>query len=49
MLGAKEMETRTVSVRARDSKGELVTLPLEEAMQKLSLLRESRTLENSLS
>lgn len=42
------MENRTVSVRARDSKGDLATLPLDEALQKLRQLRDTRELNNTL-
>ena len=48
VLGAKEMEDRAVSIRARDSKGELTVLPLDEAVRKLAQLRDERRLENTL-
>ncbi|ROT41534.1 threonyl-tRNA synthetase [Sodiomyces alkalinus F11] len=48
VLGAKEMENRTVSIRARDSKGDLATLPLDEALKKLRQLRDTRELNNTL-
>lgn len=42
------MENGTVSIRARDSKGELVTQHLAQAAENLRRLRASRTLENNL-
>jgi threonyl-tRNA synthetase len=42
------MEDRTVSIRARDSKGDLTTLSLQDALDKLTALKESRSLANTL-
>ncbi|KAF2502637.1 threonyl-tRNA synthetase [Lophium mytilinum] len=44
VLGAQEMENRSVSIRIRDSTGALTVLPLDEAIQKLIALRETRSM-----
>ena len=51
VVGAQEKQSRTVNIRNRDdpktqSKGALV--PLDEAVQKLRVLKAERRLENSL-
>lgn len=51
MVGAEEMEARTVNIRNRDdpnqqSKGEMVSL--SEALEKLTKLRDSRQLLNAI-
>ena len=51
MVGAQEKESRSVNIRNRDdqethSKGELI--PLDEAIQKLKVLRKERRLINSI-
>lgn len=48
VLGAKEMETKAVSIRVRDSKGELTVLSLDEAIKVLSEIRSTRSLTNDL-
>ncbi|KAF1816720.1 threonyl-tRNA synthetase [Eremomyces bilateralis CBS 781.70] len=50
VLGAAEMEKRTVSIRVRDqdSKAPQIVMPLDEAIEKLAALRESRNVENVL-
>ncbi|KAK5015537.1 threonyl-tRNA synthetase, partial [Cryomyces antarcticus] len=51
VVGAQEKESRTVNIRNRDdqatqAKGELI--PLDEALEKMLKLRDSRALENKL-
>jgi len=51
VVGAQEKESRTVNIRNRDDeesqkKGELI--PLDEAIEKLSKLRDERRLKNAL-
>ncbi len=53
VLGAKEMQYRSVSIRTRDSAAQsgedaLLVIKLDEAIEKLKALRESRALENKL-
>lgn len=38
------MQDRSVSIRVRDSKGDLTTLSLDEVVKRLSLLRETKGL-----
>ena len=42
------MKNETVSVRARDSKGDLLTLPLKDVLEKLDKLRADKSLDNML-
>lgn len=51
VVGAQEMQSRTVNIRNRDdqstqAKGDLV--PLDEAISKLVSLRDERKLENAM-
>lgn len=51
VVGAQEKESRSVNIRNRDdqetqSKGELI--PLDEAIQKLKVLKKERRLINSI-
>jgi threonyl-tRNA synthetase len=46
VLGAKEMEDRTVSIRTRDSKSAPTVLALDEAIKAFSALRQSKGLTN---
>ncbi|OAA56688.1 threonyl-tRNA synthetase [Niveomyces insectorum RCEF 264] len=48
VLGAKEMQDRSVSIRVRDSKGDLTTLPLDEAVARLEKLRDEKALGTEL-
>lgn len=38
------MQDRSVSIRVRDSKGDLTTLPLDVVVERLSRLRETKGL-----
>lgn len=42
------MEERTISIRVRDSKGDLLSLSLDEVLVRLDRLREDRGVENVL-
>lgn len=42
------MEDRTVSIRVRDSKGDLISMSLDDVVSKLETLREERGIENLL-
>ncbi|EFX03175.1 threonyl-tRNA synthetase [Grosmannia clavigera kw1407] len=44
VLGSKEMQDRSVSIRVRDSKGDLTTLSLDVVVERLSRLRETKGL-----
>jgi threonyl-tRNA synthetase len=51
VVGAEEMQSRTVNIRNRDdpekqSKGELI--PLDDAIEKLTKLKDSRQLKNAI-
>jgi threonyl-tRNA synthetase len=51
VVGAQEKETKTVNIRNRDdqstqAKGDLI--PLDEAVAKLTALRDTRQLENKI-
>ncbi|CAK7206452.1 threonyl-tRNA synthetase [Sporothrix eucalyptigena] len=49
VLGSKEMQDRSVSIRVRDSKGDLTTLSLDQVVERLVKLREDKGLDMDLS
>ncbi|KIH94797.1 threonyl-tRNA synthetase [Sporothrix brasiliensis 5110] len=49
VLGSKEMQDRSVSIRIRDSKGDLTTLSLDQVVERLVKLREDKGLDMDLS
>ncbi|EPE06040.1 threonyl-trna synthetase [Ophiostoma piceae UAMH 11346] len=48
VIGAKEMQDRTVSIRIRDSKGDLTTLSLDDVVVRLEKLRDSMSQDMEL-